>query len=127
MIPTSFVARKPAMFNWFRKKAYPFVELTDEAMSEIWGGDPVSAAVSIGGSLISGLIGSHASQQAANTQANAANNATNAQLQMFNTVNQQQAPWRQAGQNALGSISGGFGLGPSSVGVDSGYFNHKFN
>ena len=81
----------------------------------------------IGGSLVSGLLGSHAATNAANTQAGAANNATATQLQMFNTQNQQQAPWRQAGQNALGAISGGFGLGPSSGGVDSGYFNHQFN
>lgn len=63
--------------------------------------DPMTAiATSVAGS----LIGAGASQSAANTQANAANRATDTQLQMFNTINQQQAPWRQAGQNALSQI-----------------------
>jgi hypothetical protein len=44
-------------------------------------------------------------ENAADTQAAAANRASDTQLQMFNTVNAQGAPWRQAGANALGTIS----------------------
>lgn len=73
------------------------------------------AAAIIGSTLISGAIGAHAANSAANTQANAANNATNAQLQMFNQTRDDQAPWRQAGANALGTI-----------GSNSDFFNHQF-
>lgn len=66
--------------------------------------------------LLGGVGGALASRSAANTQANASNNATAAQLAMFNTINQQQAPWRQAGANALGTI-----------GDMQGYFNHQFD
>lgn len=68
-------------------------------------------ALSIG----SALIGADASQSAANTQANAANNASATQQQMFNTINAQQAPYRQAGYNALNTIAD---MGPQ--------FQHQF-
>ncbi len=41
------------------------------------------------------LIGANASKKAAQTQADAAGKASDQQLQMFNTINDQQAPWRQ--------------------------------
>jgi len=69
-------------------------------------------AVAIGGaSLVGGLMSADAAKSAGNQQANAANNATQAQLQMFNTINDQNAPYRQAGQFALSDILGGLGLG----------------
>lgn len=86
-----------------------------------------AAVIGAGGAIIGGMISGSASKSAANTQANAANAGTAAQLQMFNTVNDQNAPWRQAGQNALSPIMGGFGLGPESGGIPSGYFAHQFN
>lgn len=61
----------------------------------------VGPAISIG----SALLGADASKSAANTQADAARHAADTQWQMFDTVNKQQAPWRQAGQNALSTIS----------------------
>lgn len=67
-------------------------------------------------SLGQGALGALGSISAANTQANAAQNATNAQLGMFNTINQQQAPWRQAGQAALGDIAS-----------QQPFFQHQFN
>lgn len=83
----------------------------------------------IGGVL--GLVGaglsSHAATNAADTQANSANHAADLQMQMYQQTRSDQAPWRQAGANAVGSMSGGFGLGPTSGGIDSGYFNHQFN
>ena len=57
------------------------------------------------GSIFSSLIGADASRSASNKQVDAANKATDTNLKMFQTVNDQQAPWRQAGQNALGTIS----------------------
>ena len=75
-----------------------------------------SAAIMIGASIGSSLIAANAAKSAAQSQANAANRATDTQLQMFNTINQQQAPWRQAGANALKTINT---LQPQ--------FTHQFN
>jgi hypothetical protein len=58
-------------------------------------------ATAIGGSAILGYMGS---QDAAQTQADAANAAQAQQLAMFNTQNQQLAPQRAAGYNALNTI-----------------------
>lgn len=66
----------------------------------------VAAAV-IGSSLISGVMGSNAAEDAANTQANAANQASAQQLQMFNTTQQNVAPWLQAGQSSLARLTAG--------------------
>jgi len=74
-----------------------------------------AAVAIVGGSVVSGVIGANASRNAANTQASAANRATDTQLQMFNTVNDQQKPYREAGYTALGDI-----------GAKSDYFNHTF-
>lgn len=76
------------------------------------------AAAIIGGSLIGGVVSSNASRSAANTQRDAANKATDTQLSMFNTINDQQKPWREAGQSSLADIMKGFG--------DGGYFTHQF-
>lgn len=59
------------------------------------------AAAAIG----SAVISSDASQSAADTQAGAANNATQAQLQMFNTVQQNVQPYMSSGNNALASLT----------------------
>lgn len=80
--------------------------------------DPVSALIEAGTSIVGGLLGSDASTSAANTQANAANQANQTQWNMFNTVNQQNAPWRQAGQTALGQLTAGTAPG--------GDFNRQF-
>lgn len=71
----------------------------------------------IGGAAV-GLVGSamqaDAAQSAADTQAQAARDASQTQLQMFQTINQQQAPWRQAGVNALDLLNYGMGLPATS-------------
>lgn len=74
--------------------------------------DPVTATIAGGAALAGGLMQADASKSAASQQANAANNATQTQLQMFNTVNNQNAPYRQAGTNALNSLQYGFGANP---------------
>ena len=72
------------------------------------------AAATIG----SGLLQADAAKSAASTQANAANNATATNLQMFNTINQQQAPYRQGGQSGLNALLLGSGL--PGVPIDNG-------
>jgi len=83
----------------------------------------------------SALIGSSAAQKAADIQSAAAQNATALQGQMFNTINQQQAPYRTAGYNALNQL-GGMGAGqyqqydaagnPTTMGTGSGYLTKQF-
>lgn len=75
-----------------------------------------AAAAAVGGALIS----ADASKSAANKQASAANQAGNTQLQMFNTVNAQNAPYRDAGYNALSQIMYGSGMGPNPADVHVG-------
>ena len=66
----------------------------------------------------SALIGGISSNSAANTQASAANNATAAQLGMYNQTAANVAPWLTAGQGALSQLVAGTqpggGLMPSS-------------
>lgn len=66
------------------------------------------------GSVAGAMISSSGAQSAANTQAGAQEQAAADQLQMFNTINQQEQPFIQAGQGAtttlqqlLGLTSGG--------------------
>ena len=86
-------------------------------------GISAGTAALIGGglSLAGAVYGANASQNAAGTAAGAANNATQTQLDMFNTTNAQNAPWRQAGQNALGQLYPG-----GSTTLDP-QFTHQFN
>lgn len=63
-------------------------------------------AAAVGGEIIGGMISSNGAQDAANTQANAANNATAAQLQMYNQNVQRLSPWTNAGSSALGTLQG---------------------
>ncbi len=73
--------------------------------------DPTTALLGAGASLLGGFMQADAAQGAADTAAGASNRAADMQMQMFNTQNQQQVPWRQAGQNALSQIGFGFGAG----------------
>lgn len=68
--------------------------------------DPVTAGVIGGVGLVGGLLQYNAAGDAADQQANAASNNVQLQSHMFNTINDQSAPWRQAGQGALKQISG---------------------
>jgi len=54
----------------------------------------------------SAVLGAVSSRSAANTQASAADRAAQLQQDQFNTTNAQQAPWREAGVNALGKLQG---------------------
>jgi hypothetical protein len=94
----------------------------------------IAAAQGLTG-LGSALIGSSAAQKAADIQSAAAQNATALQGQMFNQINQQQAPYRSAGYNALNQL-GGLGTGtyqmydaagnPTTQGTGTGYLTKQF-
>ena len=87
----------------------------------------VAAAV-IGGSLISGAVGANSASKAANAQQQSAQLAADTQLQMFNTVNDQQAPYRDAGNTSLKALMGGMGIGPAvDGGPASGSINKPFS
>jgi hypothetical protein len=63
------------------------------------------AAIGAVGAIGSAVIGSNASSSAANTQADASNNATQAQLQMFNTVQGNLQQYMSGGTNALAGLN----------------------
>lgn len=65
------------------------------------------AAAIVGSNIVGGMISSHGAQAAADTQAQAAQNATNAQLQMFNQNKSDVYPWIQAGQGSLAQLTQG--------------------
>ena len=77
-----------------------------------WAG-AAAAAIGAAGSIGSGIIGSDASKSAAAQQAAAENNATNAELGMYNQTVAREQPFVSAGQNALTSLQGLLGLGSS--------------
>ena len=64
-----------------------------------------AAILGAGASLYSANKQSSAAKDAAQTQADAGKYATDAQTSMFNTINNQQAPWRDAGGKAVTSLS----------------------
>jgi hypothetical protein len=70
-------------------------------------------------SLITGYMQSEAAKAAAEQQAQAANNATDAQMRIFNTLNAQGLPYREAGVSALGMLSTGLGLKPAQKPADN--------
>jgi hypothetical protein len=90
----------------------------------------------VGGQVATGLLGANAAKEAADIQSAAAQNATALQGQMFNTINQQQAPYRTAGYGALNQI-GGLGGGeyttydasgkPTGTAQGSGYLTKQFD
>ena len=90
----------------------------------------------IGGAILgSSLIGANSANKAAQTQADAAAQSAAMQMQMFNTQNAQQAPYRQTGYNALNQIgalgSGTYGMVDQSgkttgTGTGSGYLTQQF-
>lgn len=67
-------------------------------------------AVAVGGaSLVGGLMGADASRSAANTQADAARQASQIEQQQFNQTTQNMAPWLQQGQTSLAQLGQQFG------------------
>lgn len=79
-----------------------------------WIGAAIGGAIS----LFNGMNQADAAQSAAQTQAAGQGQSAAIQKQMFDTINEQQAPWRQAGQMSLQELGFPFGL--------NSYFTHKF-
>lgn len=79
----------------------------------------IPAAIA-GGSIISGILGSNAATSAANTQANAANNATQVQQNMFNTEQANIQPWLQSGNLSLAQLNNFLGQGSTTGTPSSG-------
>jgi hypothetical protein len=65
----------------------------------------VATAV-VGGSVVGGIIQGNAAKDAANAQVGAANSANQIQLDMYNQNRNDQAPYRQAGFDALNTLLG---------------------
>jgi hypothetical protein len=89
--------------------------LLTAALAPIIGGS-IAAAGAIGGS----ALGSSASSSAANTQASAANNATAAELNMFNQTQQNLQPYMNAGTNSLNALQQFLGIGGNPQASDYG-------
>ena len=97
--------------------------------------DPVSAIVSAGASLIGGAMSAGAAEDAANTQAAAADRQMALQKQIFDIQNAQQAPYRAQGYTALNQI-GALLPGaytkydaegkPMGTGTGTGYLTQQF-
>jgi hypothetical protein len=81
------------------------------------------ATAIIGGAVIGGI----ASNRAANTQANAANNATAATQQQNAQTRADMAPWRAAGQTALNSIGDLMGTSGNTGAQNYGSLMHQFD
>jgi hypothetical protein len=104
--------------------------------SLVGGGLGTALGLSTLGSLASGVIGANAATTAADKQAAAANYAADLQKKMFDTLNQQQAPYRAGGYSALntiGSMMPGeytkYDANGNPIGTATGndYFTHQFN
>jgi len=81
-------------------------------------------AVAIGGAaLIGGAVSYFGSKEASETQANAAREASNTQLQMYNQTRADQEPWRQSGAAALGIMDKDMQSGEMTRGFSMSDFN----
>jgi hypothetical protein len=78
--------------------------------------DPISAAVGVGGSLVSGAMSSKAAKSAAKTQAASADYAAQLQQEQFDKQVELQAPFREAGLTAQNKLLDYMGLAPGAGG-----------
>jgi hypothetical protein len=80
----------------------------------------IPAAIA-GTGLVGSLVSANASQSAASTQANAADQASAAQLQMFNTIQGNLAPYRGVGAAAVNPLEYGLGIGGTQQQGEPGF------
>lgn len=85
-------------------------------------GSLAAAAVGALGSVAGATISGNAAESAAETQAAAADQASAAQLQMFNTIRQDLSPYRAVGAAAVNPLEYGLGIGgsPGGTGIGQG-------
>ena len=74
--------------------------------------DPTVALIAGGSSLLGGVLQFRAAEKAAQAGADAAGTATRAQLEMYYQSREDMAPWREAGVNALNTLTGMLEQGP---------------
>ena len=84
-----------------------------------WISGAIGGGLALAGSLGSGLLGASASGKAAKEQAAAAQQATQAELQMYGQTVGREQPFVTAGTNALSSLQNLLGLGPGGGGATS--------
>jgi len=81
---------------------------------------PWGAAIAAGGAIVGGLISSNAQKDAANTQADATNKATQTQIDQYNQTRQDNLPLLTARNDALARLEQLLGVnGGGSGGIDS--------
>lgn len=78
-----------------------------------------------GATLVGSAISSDAARKSANQQNDAAKNASDSTLQQFNTVNNQQLPYRQAGYSALSELNNRLGLTSQAPAQNKDYFDES--
>ena len=78
----------------------------------------MSVGALIGG-LAGGLMSSDASDKAAKKQSKAMDRATELEREMYQQSQAQQAPWRHAGQAALGRLTDIYGLGAETQAISA--------
>jgi len=83
--------------------------------------DPITAIIGGGTSIISGMLGSRASEKAAKAQQRGADAATAAQLEMYYQSREDLAPWREAGKTALNQLTSLLKAGPGEFTQSPGY------
>lgn len=82
--------------------------------------DPVTATIgAIGGSVVSGILGNEAAEDATHAQSQAAANSIAEQRRQFDLVRGDTAPYRGVGQNALYQLAQLFGLPGRESGTGS--------
>lgn len=87
---------------------------------------PWGAAIAAGGAIVGGLISANGSQSAANTQASAANRATDLQEQMWQQAFDAGAPYRAGGSAAEGRLQELLGIGGNSSSPGYGSLTQTF-
>ena len=85
----------------------------------------IGGGVAAAGSIIGGMAGAGAAEDAANTQAAAANRAADLQYKQFQEQKELQAPFREAGLTAQNRLLDYLGLSPGVKGKYSGDFGMK--
>lgn len=85
-------------------------------------GNNAGTLLNIGGTLLSGYLGSQASDHAADAEIEAAKIASATQLGMYNQNREDLAPWRNVGGGAINKLGGLYGIGPDGKPLAQGAF-----
>ena len=88
--------------------------------------DPISAAISVGGNLLGGMMQSDSAEDAANIQAASGDRAIAEQARQYNQTRTDFAPYRDTGSDAVLRIRDLLGLGTPSGSSDFGSLNRRF-